>query len=77
MGSTNLEEKKNRSLEKRCTRSNDGLLLATVKSKCSAYDRRVANISGNTWNQLPVSTRNAENIAGFKKLLRITATSKP
>ena len=30
----------------------------------------VANMSANTWNKLPVPTRNAENIAVFKKLLK-------
>ena len=60
---------KNRRLQTKCTRSNDGPLLAVVKSKYSAYDRSVANMSANTWNKLPVSTRNAENIAVFKKLL--------
>ena len=31
-------------------------------------------VSANTWNKLPVSTQHAENIAVFKKLLKITAT---
>ena len=56
---------KHRRSQTRCTRSNDGPLLAMVKSKCS-----VANMSANTWNKLPVSTRNAKNIAVFKRLLK-------
>ena len=44
-----------------------------VKSECSAYDLSVANISADTWNKLPVSTRNAENLAVFKKLLKKTS----
>ena len=70
MCTTNFEEKKNRRLQTRCTRSDDGPLLAVVKSKCSAYDRSVADVNANNWNKLPVSTQNAENIAVFKKLLK-------
>ena len=72
---TNLEQEKKRRLEIKCTRSNDSPLLVVIKSKCSPYDHSVAKMSANGWNKLSVSTRNTENIAVFKKLLKITATS--
>ena len=41
-----------------------------VTHACSVYDSSVANMSANTWDKLPVSTRNAKNIAVFKKILK-------